>query len=66
MKRTLYWAFRVVDRSKLKKIDVFESLSKPLKIWEDIENLKLFILYFEIIKKNSPIAMYIEPSEGLN
>ena len=36
-----------VNRLKSTKIHIFEILSKLLKIWENIVNRKLFVLYFE-------------------
>ena len=36
-----------VNRRKSTKIHMFEIIPKLLKIWENIENRKLFVLYFE-------------------
>ena len=46
MKPTLRWVCIVVRRCKLSKLHVFESLPKPLKVSGNVENRKLFILYF--------------------
>ena len=56
---------RVIGRSKLTKIKVFESLPKSLKILENIDDRKLFILYFG---ENEKLHSYgfVESSEGLN
>ena len=55
MKSTLIWVCRVVRRSKLSKVHVFESLPKPLKVSGNIENRKRYLFY--IFKKLKRFVM---------
>ena len=53
MNPLLLYLCRVVRRSKLSQIHVIESLPKPLKVSENIENKQLFILSFRKNKSES-------------
>ena len=56
---------RVIGRSKLTKTHMFERLPKSLKVFENIESIKLFTLYVGE-KEKQPSYWLVEPSVGLN
>ena len=56
---------RVIGRSKFTKTHMFERLPKSLKVFENIESIKLFTLYVEENEKQ-PSYWLVEPSVGLN
>ena len=56
---------RVIGRSKLTKTHMFERLRKSLKVFENIESIKLFTLYGGENEKQ-PSYWLVEPSVGLN
>ena len=49
---------RVIGRSKLTKTQMFERLPKSLKVFENIESIKLFTLYFGENKSNPHTGWY--------
>ena len=56
---------RVIGRSKLTKIHMFEKLPKSLRLSENIESRKLFTLY-DGENQKQPSLVFVEPSVGLN
>ena len=56
---------RVIERSKLTKTQMFERLPKSLKVFENIESVKLFTLYVGENKKQPSYGLGV-PSLGLN
>ena len=56
---------RVIGRSKLTKTHMFERLPKSLKVFENIESIKLFTLDVGENEKQ-PSYWLVEPSVGLN
>ena len=47
---------RVIGRSKLTKTHMFERLPKSLKVFENIESIKLFTLYVGENEKDTAIG----------
>ena len=57
MKEALNVCLKPSEGSKLTKIHLLQSLANPLKISENINYRKLFILYFRTNETNSPIGV---------
>ena len=54
---TPLWLWRAIRRSKLTKVQVFESLPKALKFLEKIKTRMLVYLYYRKLKNNASIGL---------